>query len=104
MDEQPPKQHNGHSSQTRPQSNDGLDGSNENKQNSGSKKKIIYLIRHAESEENVHMASLFSAAKSVQNLQIPQKKDAKQGLKFVSGCLAGHTDAPLSDFGRLQVC
>lgn len=70
---------------------------------SGFKSKTVYLIRHAESEENVDMASLFDAAGAIRKFQLPRKQDTKRGLKFVYSCLAGNTDAPLSQHGIRQV-
>jgi hypothetical protein len=68
------------------------------------KSKTVYLIRHAESEENVDMASLFDAAGAIRKFQLPRKQDTKRGLKFVYSCIAGNTDAPLSHHGKRQVC
>lgn len=70
---------------------------------SGYKSKTVYLIRHAESEENVDMASLFDAAGAIRKFQLPRKQDTKRGLKFVYSCIAGNTDAPLSQHGIRQV-
>jgi len=66
------------------------------------KSKTVYLIRHAESEENVDMASLFDAAGAIRKFQLPRKQDTKRGLKFVYSCIAGNTDAPLSHHGKRQ--
>ncbi len=72
-------------------------------QGNSNKSKTVYLIRHAESEENVDMASLFDAAGAIRKFQLPRKQDTKRGLKFVYSCIAGNTDAPLSDHGKRQV-
>lgn len=68
----------------------------------GASIKTIFLIRHGESEENVEMASLFSAGNALKKLRPPKGADLKRASSFLGGAVAGKTDAPLSEFGKRQ--
>jgi broad specificity phosphatase PhoE len=77
-------------------------GANEKKVKKKVVEKTVFLVRHAESEENEKMVHLLNAGRSLKSFRVPLRRDAKQGMKFVAGCLAGHYDAPLSEKGRQQ--
>ena len=65
--------------------------------------KTLYLIRHAESEENVRIQGLRNVGRSIRHFKFPSKKDMKLGTEGLHGFLSGHTDAELSSNGRKQV-
>jgi hypothetical protein len=65
--------------------------------------KTVYLIRHAETEENVRMFALQDVVNSFKNGKLPKKEDVKHGFDFLGMQLSGHTDSVLSRFGMAQV-
>lgn len=65
--------------------------------------KTIYLIRHAESEENVRLGRLYNAGRSLKRGKRPSKRDIISGSKFLAKNALGRTDSSLSENGRAQV-
>ena len=53
-------------------------------QNYCAQKKIIYLIRHAESEENVKMYGFQEVGMSIYDGRVPSSKDLSSSLSFLS--------------------
>jgi len=72
-------------------------------QNSCALKKIIYLIRHAESEENVKMYGLQEVGMSIYDGRVPSSKDLSSSLSFLGGVVKGNIDSDLSQNGREQI-
>ncbi|KAG7359633.1 histidine phosphatase superfamily branch 1 protein [Nitzschia inconspicua] len=70
---------------------------------SGLRAKTIYLIRHAETEENVRMKGFHDVGKALKNRQMPTPNDWKLGSEFVGMTLKGVTDSHLSSRGQRQV-
>ena len=68
-----------------------------------SPKKVIYLIRHAESEENVKMHGLQEVGMSLYERRIPSSKDLTNSLKFIGSAAKGDTDSDLSPHGKEQI-
>ena len=66
-------------------------------------KKTIYLIRHAESEENVKMHGLLEVGNSLYGRRLPAKDDLSNSLKFIGGAAAGDIDSNVSPQGRQQI-
>ena len=66
-------------------------------------KKTIYLIRHAESEENVKMHGLQEVGMSLYERRMPSSKDLTNSLSFISSAAKGDTDSDLSPQGKEQV-
>jgi broad specificity phosphatase PhoE len=65
------------------------------------KRKSLYLIRHAESEENRRLASLQSVIWSVLGLSWPKSADVRAALELVD--VSGQVDSPVSSRGKLQI-
>lgn len=63
--------------------------------------KTIYLIRHAESEENRRVGSLKSAAKAVARFSWPSSKDISAALELVR--VNEQIDSAVSEFGKQQI-
>ena len=63
--------------------------------------KTIYLIRHAESDENERLASFHNMCSTIYKLQLPQKKDFTGSLGLVN--IPKMFDSQLSDVGRDQI-
>jgi phosphohistidine phosphatase SixA len=73
-------------------------------ENSVPKKKItIYLIRHAETEENVKMYGLQEVGNSIYGCRVPSSKDLSSSLSFLGGVVKGDTDSDLSQNGKQQI-
>ncbi|VEU38475.1 unnamed protein product [Pseudo-nitzschia multistriata] len=66
-------------------------------------KKTIYLIRHAESEENVHMHGMQELGTSLVGGRVPTSENLSSSLKFIGGVAKGDIDSKLSEGGREQV-
>eukprot|EP00536_Pseudo-nitzschia_multiseries_P005488 jgi/Psemu1/254535/estExt_Genewise1Plus.C_1030027 len=66
-------------------------------------KKTIYLIRHAESEENVKMHALQNVGTSLLERRLPSSGDVTDSFRFLGGAAMGDTDSVLSEAGRQQV-
>eukprot|EP00591_Stephanopyxis_turris_P004065 CAMPEP_0195510616 /NCGR_PEP_ID=MMETSP0794_2-20130614/3210_1 /TAXON_ID=515487 /ORGANISM="Stephanopyxis turris, Strain CCMP 815" /LENGTH=205 /DNA_ID=CAMNT_0040638069 /DNA_START=124 /DNA_END=738 /DNA_ORIENTATION=- len=64
--------------------------------------KIIYLIRHAESEENANLAGLKNVCNAISRFHLPSKDDTNKMTQLIGGVLKGYNDEPLSDYGRSQ--
>mmetsp|Transcript_5530 Transcript_5530/g.13670 ORF Transcript_5530/g.13670 Transcript_5530/m.13670 type:complete len:316 (+) Transcript_5530:171-1118(+) len=71
--------------------------------NDNETKKTIYLIRHAESEENVKMHGLQQVGTSLIERKLPCSKDLSNSFKFLGGAVTGDTDSHLSEGGKRQV-
>ena len=66
--------------------------------------KTIYLIRHAESEENVNMHGLQASFSSLYTGQLPSSQSVSQGLSFITkGATGGDTDSNVSTMGKEQI-
>lgn len=65
------------------------------------KRKSLYLIRHAESEENRRLASLQNVIWSVLGLSWPMSADVRAALELVD--VSGQVDSPVSSRGKLQI-
>ena len=66
--------------------------------------KTIYLIRHAESEENVNMHGLQASFSSLYTGQLPSSESVSQGLSFITkGATGGDTDSNVSTMGKEQI-
>jgi phosphohistidine phosphatase SixA len=66
-------------------------------------KKTIYLIRHAESEENVKMHGLQEVGMSLYDRRLPSSQDLSKSLSFIASGAKGDTDSDLSPQGREQI-
>ena len=77
--------------------------STENESDDNSPKKTIYLIRHAESEENVKMHGLQEVGMSLYERRVPSSKDLTNSLKFLGSAAKGDVDSDLSPDGREQI-
>lgn len=65
--------------------------------------KTIYLIRHAESEENVRMDRLYNVGRSLKRRRPPSPRDVYSGSKLLAMNSIGRADSSLSENGRAQV-
>jgi broad specificity phosphatase PhoE len=63
--------------------------------------KTIYLIRHAQSEENRRLESLQSVARSLTRFAWPRSSDIGASLELLS--LSQQVDSPVSEFGKQQI-
>jgi broad specificity phosphatase PhoE len=63
--------------------------------------KTIYLIRHAQSEENRRLESLLSVARSLTRFSWPRSSDIGASLELLS--LSQQVDSPVSEFGKQQI-
>ena len=66
-------------------------------------KKTIYLIRHAESEENVKMHGLQEVGVSLYNRRLPSSNDVNNSMSFIYSGATGDTDSDLSPQGKEQI-
>lgn len=67
------------------------------------KTKTIYLVRHAESEENVNMHGLQEVGMSLVGRKLPSSEDLSRSFQFIAGAAKGDTDSNLSEGGKEQV-
>ena len=65
-------------------------------------KKTIYLIRHAESEENRRLGSLKSAFSGLTRCQLPNRKDVYASFELLN--VSAQIDSDVSPKGKEQVC
>ncbi len=65
------------------------------------KMKTIYLIRHAESEENRRLFSLKSSVKGLCKLKIPKKEDVLASMELLN--VSAQIDSDVSPKGQEQV-
>lgn len=65
--------------------------------------KTIYLIRHAETEENVRMKGFHDIGKALQKGKLPSSSQLKLGSQFVGMTLSGSHNSKLSARGKQQV-
>jgi broad specificity phosphatase PhoE len=65
-------------------------------------KKTIYVIRHAESEENRRLAALSRCGGSIGKFQLPSSSDFKAGSGFLLNIM-GQVDSDLSEAGKAQI-
>ena len=63
--------------------------------------KTVYLIRHAQSDENERLASFHNMCSTMYRFQLPQKKDFTYSLGLVN--IPKMFDSHLSEFGRQQI-
>lgn len=63
--------------------------------------KTIYLIRHAESEENRRLACLTRGCKGLKKLQLPSKDDILGSLELLD--VKAQIDSNVSDIGQNQI-
>ena len=68
-----------------------------------SPKKTIYLIRHAESEENVKLHGLQEVGTSLIERRLPSSKDVTKSLALIGSTAKGDTDSALSPQGKEQI-
>ena len=71
--------------------------------NGDNTKLTVFLIRHAETNENIRMRSLVRAGKDVLKRNKPSLCDVQRGLGFVATNALGKTDSKLSTVGKEQV-
>jgi hypothetical protein len=64
--------------------------------------KRVYLIRHAESEENRRLASLTKSIKGLGSLKLPTKDDVMASMELLN--VRAQLDSDVSEVGRKQVC
>lgn len=64
--------------------------------------KTVYLIRHAESEENRRLASLSTVARSLMRFTWPAASDVTASMEFIQD-LPNQIDSDVSEFGRQQI-
>jgi len=65
--------------------------------------KTLYLIRHAETEENVRIQGLRDVGSSLIRFQLPKRSDIELGAEGLGGFACGHIDSELSKKGKAQV-
>jgi hypothetical protein len=65
--------------------------------------KTVYLIRHAETEENIRMQRLFNVGKSLKRCRPPTPTDVYYGCQFLGMATIGRTNSILSVNGKDQV-
>jgi len=65
------------------------------------KKKTIYLIRHAQSEENRRLNSLKESFKAVARFSLPKSDDVSTSLKLLN--IPAQIDSDVSDLGNSQI-
>lgn len=63
--------------------------------------KTVYLIRHAESEENRRIASLKTACFGLGKLSLPSRKDIAASLELLN--VKAQIDSDVSPKGQAQV-
>jgi hypothetical protein len=63
--------------------------------------KTVYLIRHAESEENRRVGSLKNMFKSVTSFSLPSSKDFSSSCELLN--VTGQVDSAVSDKGVQQI-
>ncbi|KAG7340775.1 CDP-alcohol phosphatidyltransferase [Nitzschia inconspicua] len=63
--------------------------------------KTVYLIRHAESEENERMASLSRVLSSLKRFQIPSLSDIVAAIELLN--VSAQVDSPVSTTGAQQI-
>jgi len=66
-------------------------------------KKTIYLIRHAESEENVKLYGLQAVGSSLIDLSVPSSQDVTSSLSLLTSTAKGEIDSELSEAGKAQI-
>jgi broad specificity phosphatase PhoE len=64
-------------------------------------KKTLYLIRHAESEENRRLASLGHVGTSLTRFSLPQSSDIWASFGLLN--VPAQVDSPVSDIGKAQI-
>ena len=64
-------------------------------------KKVIYLIRHAESEENRRIGSLGKCYGDLRSFRLPSTKDVTSSLGLLN--VPAQIDSDVSEEGRLQI-
>jgi len=64
-------------------------------------KKQIYLIRHAESEENRRLKSLQSIGKGLKRWTLPSRAQLWASMELIN--VPQQVDSPVSDFGQSQI-
>ena len=67
------------------------------------KTKRIYLVRHAESEENIMYNSLKRTWHNLKNFKPPSASDMMDGSKVVCALHPSMVDSPVSENGRRQI-
>lgn len=65
--------------------------------------KTIYLVRHAESEENVKMHGLQEVGTSILQRRLPTSEDMNKSVSFLYSGATGDTDSDLSPQGKEQI-
>jgi broad specificity phosphatase PhoE len=65
--------------------------------------KTVYLIRHAETQENVCMDGLHSVGNALSQCHLPNMNDVLWGCQFLGMQVRGVTDSTLSAKGRRQI-
>jgi broad specificity phosphatase PhoE len=65
------------------------------------RRKSLYLIRHAESEENRRLASLQNVVRCILGLSWPETSVVKAALELMD--VSGQVDSPVSPRGKLQI-
>eukprot|EP00977_Amphora_coffeiformis_P003597 scaffold701_cov158-Amphora_coffeaeformis.AAC.25 len=65
------------------------------------KKKTVYLIRHAESEENRRLSSLGTVLSNVSRFQVPRSTDVWASFHLLN--ISAQVDSPVSVVGKAQI-
>lgn len=66
-----------------------------------SETKTIFLIRHAESEENRRLACLTRSMKGLASLKLPSKSDVKSSVQLLN--VSAQIDSEVSHIGKQQI-
>jgi len=77
------------------------DKSNKNKKRINLKTKTLYLIRHAESNENRRQESLIRSLKRVANMKLPLRDDVAASVELLD--MIGQLDSFVSEKGQKQI-
>jgi broad specificity phosphatase PhoE len=77
--------------------------SSHNSTGNNKKPKTVYLIRHAETQENVRMNAFHDIGRALQKGRLPSANSMKLGTEFVGMTLGGKHDSKLSKRGKQQV-
>lgn len=72
-----------------------------NNNDDDSNRKTVYLIRHAESEENRRVASLGTVLSTASRFRVPRSRDLWASLHLLN--VPAQVDSPVSEAGRAQI-
>lgn len=89
------------SSTTHPESEPKSQSNHSSISSSNNKIKTVYLIRHAESEENRRLGSLKTAFLGLGKFKLPAKKDVLASMELLN--VSAQIDSDVSEIGQQQV-